>query len=64
MILKYLKQQIPNIIDNVVNVDLTASSLIDEKTVDRDVYEYLVMSFRDNMELIESVNVNELKWLL
>lgn len=48
---------IPNIIDNVVNVDLTASSLIDEKTVDRDVYEYLVMSFRDNMELIESVNV-------
>lgn len=48
---------IPTILEGVINIDLTASSLVDETTIDKDVYEYLVMSFRDNISTIESVNV-------
>ncbi len=48
---------IPTILEGVINIDLTASSLVDESTVDKDVYEYLVMCFRDNISTLESVNV-------
>ena len=58
---KVLKQiefnELPSILNDVLNIDLTASSLIDETTVDKDIYEYLVMSFRDNISSIESVNI-------
>lgn len=49
--------ELPSILNDVLNIDLTASSLVDETTIDKDVYEYLVMSFRDNISSIESVNV-------
>ena len=58
---KVLKQiefnELPSILNDVLNIDLTASSLVDETTVDKDIYEYLVMSFRDNISSIESVNI-------
>lgn len=58
---KVLKQiefnELPSILNDVLNIDLTASSLIDETTVDKEIYEYLVMSFRDNISSIESVNI-------
>ena len=31
--------------------------LIDETTVDKEIYEYLVMNFRDNISTLETVNV-------
>lgn len=49
--------ELPSVLNDVLNIDLTASSLVDETTVDKDVYEYLVMSFRDNLQTIESVNI-------
>lgn len=58
---KVLKQiefnELPSILNDVLNIDLTASSLVDETTVDKEIYEYLVMSFRDNISSIESVNI-------
>lgn len=49
--------ELPSILNDVLNIDLTASSLIDEKTVSKDIYDYLVMNFRDNISTIESVNI-------
>ena len=58
---KVLKQiefnELPSILNDVLNIDLSASSLVDETTVDKEIYEYLVMSFRDNISSIESVNI-------